>query len=185
MSELNLFILFVKPLNQARIKYLVTGATAAIIYGSPRLTHDVDLIVDLKREQLKLFQEIFSAKDYYIPPEEIIVVEMLRAMRGHFNLIHHETGFKADIYLVGEDPLHHWALQHVRYINLEGEKIPVAPPEYVILRKLQFFQEGGSEKHLSDIKNILAVSERLIDLKKLKYYIKSYALESEWRKVIK
>ncbi len=46
------------------------------------------------------------AEEYYCPPLEVIDSERTRDQRGHFNLIHHETGFKADIYLVGSDELH-------------------------------------------------------------------------------
>ena len=45
MSEQNLFYLFVSRLNAAHINYMVTGAAASIIYGEPRLTHDIDIVV--------------------------------------------------------------------------------------------------------------------------------------------
>jgi hypothetical protein len=39
----------------------------------------------------------------------------------------------------------------------------VAPPEYVVLRKLAFYREGGSEKHLRDIRGILALADPPLD----------------------
>jgi hypothetical protein len=63
--------------------------------------------------------------------------EALQSLRGHFNIIHHETGFKADFYVTGKDELHHRALQNRRQIKMEGDTIWFAPPEYVILRKLE------------------------------------------------
>jgi phage pi2 protein 07 len=39
-----------------------------------------------------------------------------------------------------------------------GSQIVVAPPEYVIIRKLEFYQEGNSARHLSDIESILSFS---------------------------
>ena len=105
------------------------------------MTNDVDLIVFLKREHLPKLEAAFPPEEFYCPPLSVIQVEWAREQRGHFNLIHHQTGFKADIYTSGREALHHWALAHARRIELEGETITLAPPEYVIVRKLQFFRE--------------------------------------------
>ncbi len=45
MPEPELFLLFARPLNFAQVRYMVTGSVAAIFYGEPRLTHDLDLVV--------------------------------------------------------------------------------------------------------------------------------------------
>lgn len=65
---------------------------------------------------------------------------------------------KADVYVATGDSLHDWALEHRRRIDLAGTGAWIAPPEYVILRKLQFYREGGSDKHLRDIRFILAAT---------------------------
>jgi hypothetical protein len=75
-----------------------------------------------------------------------------------FNLIHHATQFKADVYLAARDPLHAWALAHRRRIELEGGGAWIAPPEYVVLRKLEYLREGGSDKHKRDIRFIVAAT---------------------------
>lgn len=48
MQELSLLEVFTRPLRLNKIPYVITGSIAAIIYGEPRLTHDVDLVLDLK-----------------------------------------------------------------------------------------------------------------------------------------
>ena len=78
--------------------------------------------------------------------------------RGAFNLIHHASQFKADIYIASRDRLHAWALEHRRRIELEGTGTWIAPPEYVILRKLEWLREGGQDKHLRDIRFMLAAT---------------------------
>ena len=57
-----------------------------------------------------------------------------------------------------------------------------APPEYVIIRKLEYYKEGGAEKHIHDIKGILAVSRDIIDMKELNGKISSLGLENLWSK---
>jgi hypothetical protein len=100
----------------------------------------------------------FPEVDYYVPPEEIMREAVAHNERGMFNLVHHKSQFKADIYLAARDPLHAWALEHRRRIDLAGDGAWIAPPEYVILRKLEFLREGGSDKHLRDIRFILAAT---------------------------
>jgi elongation factor P hydroxylase len=97
-----------------------------------------------------------------------------------FNVIHHVTQFKADFYLTADDPLQHWALQHRRRIDLERDGIWVAPPEYVIVRKLEFLREGHSDKHVRDIRFILAATS--VDESFLDREVLQRSLQAEWER---
>jgi hypothetical protein len=180
MPEANLFLLFTRPLNQLRARYVVTGSVAVILYGEPRLTHDVDIVLFLSADQMHRLPQYFPSADFYCPPAEVIQIEAAREQRGHFNLYHLSTGFKADIYFTGRDPLHAWAFRRARQVEVEGEPLWLAPPEYVIVRKLQFWREGGSEKHLRDIRSMLQISSGEIDRKELEDKIRELGLLPEW-----
>jgi hypothetical protein len=182
MPEANLFLLFTRRLNELSVRYMISGSVAVIVYGEPRLTHDVDLVVWLDRQHIGRLAEAFPAAEFYCPPREVIGVEVARELHGHFNLIHHATGFKADIYLSGRDPLHEWALERVRRLEIEGEPLVVAPPEYVIVRKLEYFREGGSEKHLRDIRSMLDTSPELVRLDDLERLIAARGLAETWQR---
>ena len=183
MPDRNLFQVYISRLNALSVRYVITGAAAGTIYGEPRLTHDIDIILDLKKTDVDNFVQAFPLSEFYCPPGEVLRIEISRPGRGHFNLIHHLTGFKADIYLAGRDELHAWALKNGQAFDIEGEPYWLAPVEYVILRKLEYFREGGSEKHLKDIKGMLEISGDRIDLDFLKEKIASMKLESEWQKI--
>ena len=159
MPEPELCLLFVRPLNHLGVRYVISGSVAAMLYGEPRLTHDVDFVVFLRGDDIARLPQVFSASAFYLPPPEVIALEVAREQRGHFNVIHAETGFKADFYTSGRDELHAWAFRHARRIEYRGETVSVAPPEYVIVRKLEYYREGGMEKHLRDIRAMMAVSE--------------------------
>jgi len=184
MPEADLIQLFVEPLKRLRIRYLVSGSVAAMLYGEPRVTHDIDLILYLQRDHLPRLPGAFPDSDFYLPPTEVISVEMAREQRGHFNVIHSTTGLKADCYLVNRDELHAWAFQHAREYRLDEATIAVAPPEYVILRKLEYYREGGSEKHLRDIHSMLAISPDEIDVSVVEEWVRKRRLEPEWKKVM-
>ena len=157
----NLFRVFTDRLNELGVQYMVTGSVAAMIYGEPRLTHDIDIVLKLAFEDAESLIAAFPLSEFYAPPIESLRVEIRRNIRGHFNLIHHESGFKADIYLSGQDPKHEWAFTKRRNVTLGDAALWLAPPEYVIVKKFDFFAEGGSEKHLRDIAAILEATPDL------------------------
>jgi hypothetical protein len=180
MLKPNLITLFTAPLEQARINYMITGSIATIAYGEPRLTHDIDLVLALQQSQIESLLKSFPLDAFYAPPSEALILEVQRASRAHFNLIHHATGFKADCYLVGNDPLHIWAMQHRQRIELDQHaSIWLAPPEYVIVRKLEFYREGESAKHLDDIRKMLPHLETL-DTHWLQQQLQQRGLEEYW-----
>lgn len=184
MQQTDLFLLFTAPLDTAGIVYMVGGSVASMVYGEPRLTNDIDIVVDLDRHSAAVLQRIFPATEFYCPPEEVIVVEAGRTSRGHCNIIHHETGHKADIYMRGRDAFQAWGLERRRWIAFsETTGLWVAPPEYVIVRKLEYFREGGSEKHVHDIRGMLAASGDVLDTQALDGWIQRLALDKVWEDV--
>ena len=47
MSDPDLIGLFVEPLESVGISYMITGGVASVIYGDPRFTRDIDLVMQL------------------------------------------------------------------------------------------------------------------------------------------
>jgi hypothetical protein len=171
--------LFLEPLERIGIPYCITGSVAASVYGEPRLTADIDLVVLLGPGDVPALRRAFPDSDYYVPPDETLRLEVTRA-RGMFNLIHHTSQFKADLYVAGSDPLHAWALAHRRRIDLGGGGAWIAPPEYVILRKLEYLREGGSDKHVRDVRFVLAATA--VDRAFLDREIARLGLAAEWHR---
>ena len=185
MLELNLFRIYTDILNRENFKYFITGSVASIVYGDPRLTNDIDLVIFLIKTDIDKFIRAFPPENFYCPPHEVIKSELEQKEGGHFNLIHHESGFKADIYLAGIDKLQSWAMKNARQIKFEDSIIFIAPPEYVIINKLAFYREGKSQKHLTDIKGILNNSSELIDFNLLQDLINEKSLLEYWEAVKK
>jgi hypothetical protein len=133
-----------RPLNAAGIRYMVTGGLAAIVYGEPRLTNDVDIVVQLAPGDAPRFLEAYGASEYYVPPAEVIEEEAQRTAFGHFNVLHLASALRADIYCVGDDALGAWAFDRRRALDIGDDTIWLAPMEYVILQKLRYHREGRS-----------------------------------------
>lgn len=182
MHPLDLLGVFLDPLERSGYPYMVTGSVAAIFYGAPRVTHDVDLVLEIPVEKAEDFAALYPLSEFYCPPVEVLVTELSRAVKPHFNLIHHLSGFKADIY-PSRDWLHRWGMERRMRFDQEGRAVWVAPAEYVVVRKLEYFGEGGSEKHLSDIQKILSVEGAGMDMNWVLARVKERGLEEAWRRI--
>ncbi len=144
------------------IEYVIWGGVAAMMYGEPRFTRDMDVMVRLQYNQVDSLARVLEEDGYYVS------VEAIRdAVDRHFyfNVIHIETGIKIDFFVARRDPIHVWAFEHRRVKNFdEFRQASYMPPESVILTKLQAYQECSSTRHLDDIEGILRVSGPELDL---------------------
>ena len=68
MEQGELILQFVRRLNQAGIRYMVSGSVAAMFYGRPRFTHDLDCVAFLNEADIRRLPEIFPPSDFYVPP---------------------------------------------------------------------------------------------------------------------
>jgi hypothetical protein len=174
--------LILQPLHLTGIEYMVTGAVAAIAYGEPRMTNDVDIVVRLGAGDGAKLVEAYPPSEYYTPPVEVIEEERLRPRHGHFNVIHHETALRGDFYAAGEDPLHAWAMARRQGEMIGGDAIWFAPIEYVIVRKLEYFEQSGSDRHLRDIAGMLKVSGEYLDRAQVERMIAERGLSEFWKR---
>jgi hypothetical protein len=86
-----------KRLEDAGIEYYLVGSLAAMQYGRPRFTNDIDLVVQIKVSELATFVNVFDIEEYYCPPKEVIADEVIRG--GMFNLIHQASQMKLILFL--------------------------------------------------------------------------------------
>ena len=169
----------VARLESRGIEYFLVGSLASMYYGQPRFTNDIDLVIAIKPAQLRTFMDLFPLEAYYCPPDEVLKDEVLRG--GSFNLIHQESQIKVDVDLVKPTEFYVSEMKRRRRVSIAGDfEAYVASPEDIILKKLAFYRERGSEKHLADIRGVLAETE--IDPSYLNAWITRMGLESEWEK---
>lgn len=180
MEEPDLLAVFVHPLHRAGVRYMITGSVASIQFGEPRLTMDVDLVISLQDADVATIAATYPPSEFYCPPSDVIRAEIQRPARGHFNVIHLLTGLKADFY-PSRRPEWVWAWERRLLSEADGHPVYFAPPEYVILSKLEFYREGGSEKHLRDIRGMLAVSAERIDVPLIQRCATELGVSKEWR----
>jgi hypothetical protein len=164
-EALNLLSRLQRALDQARIPWCLGGSWATTVHGQPRQTLDIDLIVDMRE------QDIAPLLDA-LPPDLYVSRDAVReAVSTHrpFNIIDPATAMKADCFVRGTTPfdLEEFARRQPRRVSAEpGMTVPVKSPEDSVLRKLLWFRDGGgvSENQWRDVLGVLAVNATSLDV---------------------
>jgi hypothetical protein len=153
-------------LDLLEIPYQLVGSLASSIYGIPRATMDVDLVADLRTDQIDEFASQLKA-DFYADPE--MIKDALPRGRS-FNLIHYASSFKFDIFPLQKDEFSQTQFGRRQFAETRslGDPIEcaVATAEDTILNKLRWYRTGGetSERQWNDLRGILQVSGARLDL---------------------
>ena len=182
MNQRQFFEHVLRTLEDLRVPYMVTGSVAAIAYGEPRLTNDMDVVLELAAESVDRLAAAFPAGRFYFPPHATVNAEIVR--RGQFNVIHVESGSKVDFILRKDSEFSRTEFARRKSVPFTGELEAIsATPEDIILSKLRFYEESRSEKHASDIRGMLRVSGDSLDLEYLEGWAARLGLSSAWRAV--
>jgi len=143
------------------------------------MTQDIDIVVDLRPEQVEPLCAAFPSPEFYASPEA--ARDALR-QRSMFNILHADTGTKIDFILPKSDEYGATQIARRQRVQLvPGQPAFAARPEDVILGKMVFYQEGGSEKHLRDIAGMIRVSGAEIDQPYIEEWSKRLGLLAIWQ----
>jgi hypothetical protein len=170
MEPLDLLLHAAEALTEMQVPYLVTGSMATITYGEARFTNDVDIVADLRSQHVATLLGFFPAPEFYV--SESAVKDAIER-RYQFNVIHPASGLKIDFMVPTDDPFNESRLARGVSIRLDeqGRTAMFASAEDAILKKLQYYREGESQKHLRDIRGVLLVQGEAID----QTYLKKWA----------
>jgi len=151
----------VETLERLNLTYLVTGSMATILYGEPRFTNDIDIVVQLSAKRIGDFVQAFPSGEFYLDDERI---RQAVESRGQFNVLHPASGLKIDVIIPEMDEFDRSRFTRARRVRPANDyEATFASAEDVIVKKLQFHAEGGSDKHLRDIASVLRISGADLD----------------------
>lgn len=175
----------IQLLELQRLTYAIGGSAAAMIYSEPRMTNDIDLMIQVTTDQMAHFVESVEKLKIYIDPLETIYEFNLRS-RLPICIVDGLNGTKADVYVAQPNSLDFFAIRRRRrlmmYTNPNLEAWFLAP-EDIILYKLDYFRqsEGVSQKHPIDIVKILAVLGNKLDLNYLNEWADKLGVKAIWQ----
>ncbi|MBI4606075.1 MAG: hypothetical protein HY721_29260 [Planctomycetes bacterium] len=182
MNQQEFFERLLQALARLEIPYMITGSVGAFAYGEPRMTNDMDVVVELPAQKVDALAQEFPPGAFYFPPRDSILAEI--RTRGQFNVIHVESGSKVDVILRKDTVFARIEFGRKRSLPFSrGFAADTASAEDIILSKLDFYRKGGSEKHMTDILGMLRVSGATLDLEYLREWSQALGLEDLWRSV--
>lgn len=172
----------VETLSQLGIPYCIVGSYASMRYGEPRFTRDIDFVVELKEDQVAELCAAFPDPEYYV--SELAARDAVRFHR-QFNVIHNATAFKADLMLPGFSAWSKSQIERGRTVELFPNVVGrLASPEDVILGKLRYHREGGSDKHIRDITSMLETSGDEIDREDITRWAEQLGVLEIWLAIL-
>ncbi len=185
-EPISVILLVTEIMEKFGIPYLIGGSLASSIYGIARATRDVDIIADMSEKDVENFKDDLKDRFY-------IDSEMIReAIKNHssFNLIHLESMFKVDVYILKEDDFSKEEFKRKRkvVISPSPEKTAyVATPEDTILSKLAWFRMSGgvSDRQWNDVLGILKVQRGHLDMEYLQYWARKMSLADLLKRSLK
>jgi hypothetical protein len=154
-------------LEASGIIYAITGSIASNYWGTPRTTHDVDIVVTMSLAQVRPFLVTLEEK-YYV--NEVAVRDAV-VRREMFNVVDSTTGYKADLWVSSADAFTDSMFARRRRELLFGRlEADIGSPEDVLLQKLVWHTLTHSQRQLADAAGIAAVQAESLDLAYLRHW---------------
>ena len=151
LTELDILRDVTRKFDQLNIQYMLTGSLAMSYYSQPRMTRDIDLVVNISQTSIKKMETLFIA-DYYISIDSVINAIDNEFM---FNLIHTESSIKVDCIVRKKEEYRLTEFERRQKIRLTDFDIYIVSKEDLIISKLIWFKDSNSELQKKDIKNLL------------------------------
>jgi len=172
----------VLALDRIGIPYAIVGSFASSAWGESRFTQDIDIVVDLPPHKEQQLCDAFGDPAFYLSQT---AVHDAVSRRGQFNVLHPASGNKIDFMIARKSEWSQAQFQRRRLVPLFPDcNAYFAAPDDVIVGKLWYFSEGGSEKHLRDIAGMLKISGELIDRQYVAKHAAEFGVLDIWNSVL-
>jgi hypothetical protein len=151
LTELDVLIDVVNKLNSLNVNYMLTGSLAMNYYAEPRMTRDLDFIIEINEKDIDKFINNFK-EDYYISKDAIVKALHYNSF---FNIIHIQAVIKVDFLIRKKEEYRKNEFDRRQIIRILGNEINIVSKEDLIISKLFWAKDSKSEKQKNDIINLL------------------------------
>ncbi|MBI3261398.1 nucleotidyl transferase AbiEii/AbiGii toxin family protein [Candidatus Berkelbacteria bacterium] len=178
-SPIDLLKAVARVFAKHHIPYYVTGGFAVSLWGRPRFTADIDLVVSFGKQAVPLIIQEFKKLSSALYVDEDQMLDALHR-KGEFNFVEPNIGLKVDFWVSGNSVLDQTAMRRRKAKFIRGQKVHFISPEDLILSKLLWWSKGKSTRHLEDIESVVATTKKL-DSRYLKSWVRRLRLSSTFQ----
>lgn len=146
--------------SDLEIPYYITGGVAAIVYGEPRTTRDLDLVIAVSPTQLDPLVMALEAAGFYVPGVEDVRSGQMQTL----GITHMESISRADLMIAETNEFEQVKFARRQVLEVPGRAaLYFISVEDLVLNKLQWGSRQ-SEKQWRDVLGILKVQQGNLDL---------------------
>lgn len=153
-------------LDRAKIPYMLIGGQAVLLYGSPRLTRDIDITLGVDSDQWLLMREVCQTIGLKIlPPKIEKFVQETNVLPAEDK----ESRIRVD-FIFSFSEYERQAIQRAKRVKVNQYLVRFASLEDMIIHKMI----AGRVRDEEDVKNILLKNWTKIDKKYIEKWLKEF-----------
>jgi len=158
---------------------MLTGSLASSLYGVPRATNDIDIVVFPTREQLLSLLQFLKRLGLFVQDEQALAAFQNGTM---FSVIDFQRSWKVDFIVRKSREFSLTEFERRRTHEIDGVRLTLATPEDVIIAKLEWAQLSDSERQIDDAAGILRLQRKTLDLQYIEKWVTALRLDEQWER---
>ena len=171
----------VEALERVGMNYMLTGSVVSSLQGEPRATHDIDVVVAVRTDDLDQLLSSFPSESFYFDKEAAREAVTRKSVFGLIDLV---GGAKVDFWPLTDDAFDQCRFSRRQRQNLLGVEAFVSSPEDTILMKLRWAVVScSSRRQLTDATRVYEVQRERLDLQYLEEWVERIGVRDLWERI--
>ena len=177
LDEFKVLKIVIERLNEGAIPYMISGSVAMNYFAQPRMTRDIDIVIEISKNDVERIYKLFE-RDFYIDLDAVRNAVLKKEM---FNIIHLTEVIKIDFIISKGHEFDKTTFLRRKRIKIDDTEMFLISVEDLILSKLLWAKDSYSEIQIKDVRNLL---QQKPDMKYIEQWIKRLGIEELWQELL-
>lgn len=171
----------VTALESAGVPYMLTGSYASAVYGTPRSTNDIDVVIAPSSDELRRLVHQFPEDRYYADEDDAF---QSMAAHSQFNVVDFATSWKAGFIFRKDREFSRTEFARRRVHSIGGRAIYLVSSEDILIAKLEWAKLGESERQIEDAAGVIRRQGPALDRVYVEHWVEELQLRIQWQKAL-
>ena len=158
--------------------YAIWGGMAVVMYGEPRFTQDMDILLSPQKFPVKPFVQRLESTHYHVDEQ---AVQNAVLLGGFFNVIHLHYHIKTDFYVPVEPELKVMMAERQYEAFDEMRQAAYVSATSLVIAKLRAYENSQSTRHLDDIAGLIRIRGHKLDGVRIEVAAANMGVLGVWR----